>query len=88
MQVVVLEDDGTIVRTGESTGKRIDGMYMKVDSELYNVHAVYPAENADEAASALRQLAALTKEHRDAEHNARIRILETYSMVPLSRKTT
>lgn len=88
MKVVVLDEQGNVVRTGESTGKRIDGMYMKVDSELYNVHAVYPAENADEAASALRKLAALVKEHRDAEHTARIRILETYSMVPLSRKTT
>jgi hypothetical protein len=82
MRVVVIDtSSGKIVHAGESDGKRRDGIYVKVDKDMYHAHCVFPEGEVADMASAMfathAELRRSLNERLDAEA---YRFFNTYAI--------
>jgi len=71
MRVAVIEAEGQVLCRGEWDGKRVEGVFARVQRdgdkpELYNLAYVYKEEHTDTVSTQLKESAASVKAAKDA----------------------
>jgi hypothetical protein len=83
MRVAVIElDTGRILHTGESDGRRVDGFWLKVDGQMYNITNCYRAEDAEVVSARYREMAAEMKALKDAQQRRFMQTFKEFSPIP------